>query len=58
MNAMLRFRSLAVLVMFLFAGSAYAQVTVSGVVTDAETGDALPGANVVVEGTTFGTATD
>ncbi|NBW94503.1 MAG: TonB-dependent receptor, partial [Bacteroidetes bacterium] len=44
--------------MFLFAGSAYAQVTVSGVVTDAETGDALPGANVVVEGTTFGTATD
>jgi hypothetical protein len=55
---MLRFRSLAVLVMFLFAGSAYAQVTVSGVVTDAETGDALPGANVVVEGTTFGTATD
>lgn len=58
MNAMLRFRSLAVLVMFLFAGTAYAQVTVSGVVTDAETGDALPGANVVVEGTTFGTATD
>jgi hypothetical protein len=55
---MLRFRSLVLAAMFLFAGSAYAQVTVSGVVTDAETGDALPGANVVVEGTTFGTATD
>ena len=58
MNAMLRFRSLVLAAMFLFAGSAYAQVTVSGVVTDAESGDALPGANVVVEGTTLGTATD
>ena len=58
MNAMLRLRSLVLAVMFLLAGTAYAQVTVSGVVTDAETGDALPGANVVVEGTTLGTATD
>ena len=58
MNAMLRLRSLALAVAFLFAGTAYAQVTVSGVVSDSETGDALPGANVVVEGTTLGTATD
>ena len=58
MNAMLRFRSLVLAAMFLFTGTAYAQVTVSGTVTDSETGDALPGANVVVEGTTLGTATD
>jgi len=58
MNAMLRFRSLAFAALFLFAGSAYAQVTVSGTVKDADTGDLLPGANVVVEGTMMGTATD
>jgi outer membrane receptor protein involved in Fe transport len=31
---------------------------ISGRVTDAETGEGLPGANVVVEGTTLGAATD
>ena len=35
-----------------------AQTTVSGTVTEAETGEALPGASVVVEGTTIGTVTD
>jgi hypothetical protein len=30
----------------------------SGVVTDAITGDALPGVNVIIKGTYFGTATD
>ena len=49
MNAKLRFRSLALAVTLLFAGSAFAQVQISGTVTDADTGDALPGANVVVE---------
>ena len=42
-------------------GSALAkaqQVTVTGKVTDASTGEALPGVNVVVKGTTIGTATD
>ena len=58
MNAKLRFRSLALALTLLFAGSAFAQVQVSGTVTDADTGDALPGANVVIEGTTLGTATD
>lgn len=33
-----------------------AQNTVSGTVTDASTGDALPGANVVLEGTSMGAA--
>ena len=36
--------------------SLFAQATVSGRVTDAETGQSLPGANVVVEGTTYGAA--
>ena len=34
------------------------QVTVRGVVTDAITGEALPGVNVVIPGTTFGAITD
>ncbi len=55
---MLRLKGLALAVTLLFAGSAFAQVNVSGTVTDADTGDALPGANVVVEGTMMGAATD
>ncbi|CAM3267331.1 SusC/RagA family TonB-linked outer membrane protein [Rhodothermus bifroesti] len=38
--------------------SVYAQLTVSGRVTSAEDGQGLPGVNVVVSGTTVGTATD
>ncbi|MBS3742267.1 MAG: TonB-dependent receptor [Bacteroidales bacterium] len=34
------------------------QIEVSGTVTDAETGDPLPGVNIVVQGTTTGTTTD
>lgn len=34
------------------------QIEVSGQVTDAQTGDPLPGVNIVVEGTTIGTTTD
>ena len=34
------------------------QVSVSGKVTDASTGEALPGVNVLVKGTTIGTATN
>ena len=33
-------------------------MTVSGTVTDASTGAALPGANVVVDGTSKGSAAD
>ena len=36
--------------------SLFAQATVSGRVTDAETGQGLPGANVVIEGTGLGAA--
>ena len=38
--------------------SLIAQITVSGTVMDASTGEALPGANVVVEGTSKGSAAD
>ncbi len=45
--------------LFTFAPNGYCGVTgkVSGFVKDAETGDPLPGANVVLEGTTLGGAT-
>ncbi len=39
-------------------GFAYAQTTVSGTVTDAEEGSAIPGVNVLVKGTSTGTITD
>jgi len=40
-------------------GGAYAQTgTVSGVVTDAQTEETLPGANVVIQGTNIGVSTD
>ena len=41
----------------LYAGVAQAQ-TVSGVVIDEDTGEKLPGVNIVIQGTTTGTATD
>lgn len=47
--------SLAVL---LLAGFTYGQVTVTGVITDAATGEALPGATAVEQGTTNGTVTN
>lgn len=40
------------------SSSAFAQKTVSGVVTDAGNGDALIGANILVKGTDNGTITD
>jgi TonB-dependent starch-binding outer membrane protein SusC len=51
-------RSAIFLVLMLFWSlSAYGQ-TVSGVVQDANTGEPLPGANIVYQGTTIGTATN
>jgi hypothetical protein len=46
--------------LLLFASIAYSQTTgrIVGLVKDAETGDPLPGVNVVVEGTPLGSATD
>ena len=36
----------------------YAQTSVRGVVTDAETGTPLPGVNVIIQGTSTGVSTD
>lgn len=38
--------------------SLFAQARISGTVTDASTGASLPGANVIVEGTSMGAAAD
>lgn len=53
-------RLLLPLFLFALAAGAHAQTTgkITGTVTDAITGEALPGVNVVVEGTSVGTATD
>lgn len=47
-------------VLFIALGSllVQAQTTVSGVVTDAELGDPLIGANLIIQGTSVGTSTD
>lgn len=49
--------SILLFMLFFIAGSAIAQRTVSGTITDPG-GEALIGANVLVEGTTIGTITD
>ena len=51
-------RSLLFAVCFLFSGSLLAQFTIRGTVTDAETGDPIPFANVILKGTTTGITTD
>jgi len=43
---------------FLIVGFSYGQGTVSGNVTDGETGTPLPGVNVIVQGTNTGVSTD
>lgn len=48
----------AILMMLLFAGVASAQSYVSGTVVDGSNGEALPGANVLITGTTQGTQTN
>lgn len=50
---------LLVCFLFVFAASAWAQErTISGRVTSTEDGSALPGVNVILKGTSIGTATD
>ncbi len=44
--------------LWMMTSGAYAQSTVSGTVTSSESGEALPGVNVIVKGTTQGTVTD
>jgi len=56
---MVRKLFMAVLAVLLLSSLTYAQVgKISGQVVDRETGDPLPGANVIVQGTTLGGATD
>lgn len=47
-----------IFVLILIPCSVFAQDTISGTVTDAETGLPLPGATVIIAGTTTGSATD
>ena len=49
---------LIVLMLFSASGLLFAQGMVAGRVVDANSGDYLPGANVMLEGTTMGAATD
>jgi TonB-dependent receptor len=49
---------LIILMLFSASGLVFAQGMVAGRVTDGSTGDYLPGANVMLEGTTMGAATD
>ncbi len=51
-------RTARVLTLFLLPLTLFAQHSVSGTVTDAGTGEGLPGANVVVDGTSMGAAAD
>lgn len=53
-----RLTTLVVCMFLLGTNLALAQTTVTGQVTDAETGEGLPGVSVVVKGTTNGTITD
>lgn len=53
------FNSACFLLFLLSSGLAYAQsATVSGIITDDETDDPIPGATVMVEGTSIGSATN
>ncbi len=46
------------LMLIIFSASVYAQINVTGTVKDAETKEPLPGATIVVRGSTIGTTTD
>ena len=46
------------LILLFIPGLIYAQIKVTGTVTESETGEPLPGVNIMVQGTTTGTITD
>lgn len=59
MRKLLLLKNVLIILLALIAGVAYAQDrTVTGKVTSADDGTAVPGVNVVVKGTTNGTTTD
>ena len=51
---------LVCIIFFIFSGKVFAGVTgkIAGKITDAESGEPLPGVNVIVEGTNMGAASD
>lgn len=49
---------ISVLTLSLFSFSSFGQGSISGVVKDAKSGETIVGANVVIQGTTIGAATD
>ncbi len=53
-----QFKILVIAALMLFSASVWAQSTFKGKVVDAETGESVPGASVLQQGTTNGTATD
>ena len=57
-NKMRKSFALIAATFLMIPGFLLAQIQVSGTVTDAQTGDKLVGANVIVEGTDTGTSTD
>ena len=46
------------IIAFFFSGLMLAQNSVSGIVVDGDTGTGLPGASIIVEGTTTGVSSD
>lgn len=50
--------AILILVFFLCTGVSIAQISVSGKVTDAVTGESLPGANIIIKGSVKGAQTD
>lgn len=54
----MRLKYLSLLAFLCFAQMVFAQRTISGNITDADTGESLIGANVIVKGTSTGTITD
>lgn len=58
MNSFTKRLSILVWISLLFTCTAFAQTTVSGKVSDSETGEALIGVSIVVKGTSIGTVTN
>jgi iron complex outermembrane receptor protein len=53
-----KIKLIVVLSLTFFTSALFAQVTISGTITDAETAEPLIGVNIIVSGTTVGTVTD
>lgn len=58
MNNLYKRSGLSTALLLLITSICFAQTNISGKVTDATTGDPIPGVNILVKGTIFGTVTD